>query len=128
LLIPCVAALVGWFTNYLAVQMIFYPIRFWGIPIWRRPEIPLGFIGWQGIVPCKTRPMSEVMVNMVTEQLLSVQEVFMRLEPRKVGRLLAPEVPKLIQEIMVDLTLPRWVQSMPGAVFNPFLACIMSIS
>jgi uncharacterized membrane protein YheB (UPF0754 family) len=107
--------------------MIFYPIRFWGIPIWRRPEIPLGFIGWQGIVPCKTRPMSEVMVNMVTEQLLSVQEVFMRLEPRKVGRLLAPEVPKLIQEIMVDLTLPRWVQSMPGAVFNGLTPVSQSI-
>lgn len=127
LLTPCVAALVGWFTNYLAVQMIFYPIRFWGIPIWRRPEIPLGFIGWQGIVPCKTRPMSVVMVNMVTEQLLSVQEVFMRLEPRKVGRLLAPEVPKLVKEIMVDLTLPRWVQSMPGAVFHGLAPVSQSI-
>jgi len=118
LIIPCVAALVGWFTNYLAVKMIFYPIKFWGIPIWCRPEIPLGFIGWQGIVPCKTRPMSEVMVNMVTEQLLSVQEVFMRLDPRKVGRLLAPEVPKLTKEIIGDLALPHWIQAMPGAVFT----------
>jgi hypothetical protein len=47
LMIPVIAALVGWFTNYLAVQMIFYPIQFWGIPIWRRPEVPLGFLGWQ---------------------------------------------------------------------------------
>lgn len=118
LIIPCVAALVGWFTNYLAVQMIFYPISFWGIPIWRRPELPLGFIGWQGIVPCKTRPMSEVMVNMVTEQLLSVQEVFRRLHPRTVAKLLAPEVPKLTQEIMVDLALPSWVQSLPQAMYT----------
>ena len=64
LLIPCVAALVGWFTNWLAVQMIFYPIQFRGIPIYQRPEVPLGFLGWQGIIPCKTRPMTEVMVNM----------------------------------------------------------------
>jgi hypothetical protein len=28
LLIPCVAAVVGWFTNWLAVQMIFYPVYF----------------------------------------------------------------------------------------------------
>ena len=28
LLIPVIAAFVGWFTNYLAVQMIFYPIKF----------------------------------------------------------------------------------------------------
>mmetsp|Transcript_3696 Transcript_3696/g.7438 ORF Transcript_3696/g.7438 Transcript_3696/m.7438 type:complete len:152 (+) Transcript_3696:158-613(+) len=49
LLIPVIAAFVGWFTNYLAVQMIFYPIQFRGIPLWRREEIPLGLIGWQGI-------------------------------------------------------------------------------
>jgi len=64
LLIPCVAALVGWFTNWLAVQMIFYPINFIGLPLWRIPEVPLGLIGWQGIIPCKTRQMSEAMVDM----------------------------------------------------------------
>ena len=51
LLIPAVAAFVGWFTNYLAVQMIFYPIKYRGIPLWRWDEQPLGLIGWQGIVP-----------------------------------------------------------------------------
>ena len=30
--------------------MIFYPIKFRGIPIWIRDEIPLGLLGWQGIV------------------------------------------------------------------------------
>jgi hypothetical protein len=59
LLIPCVAAVVGWFTNWLAVQMIFYPIQFRGIPLKRWEEVPLGLFGWQGIVPCKTRPMTE---------------------------------------------------------------------
>ena len=33
LFIPVCAALVGWVTNWIAVQMIFYPIHFWGIPI-----------------------------------------------------------------------------------------------
>ena len=64
LIIPCVAALVGWFTNWLAVQIIFYPIEFRGIPLYRVPEIPLGFLGWQGIIPCKTRPMTEAVVDM----------------------------------------------------------------
>lgn len=45
LLIPVVAAFVGWFTNWLAVQMIFYPVKFWGIPIFRRQNVPLGLIG-----------------------------------------------------------------------------------
>ena len=60
LMIPIIAACVGWITNWMAVQMIFYPTNFIGIPFYRVPEVPLGFIGWQGIVPCKTRKMSEV--------------------------------------------------------------------
>jgi hypothetical protein len=64
LMIPLIAAFVGWFTNWLAVQMIFYPIEFRGIPLYRRQEVPLGLLGWQGIIPCKTRPMTEAMVHM----------------------------------------------------------------
>ena len=30
--------------------MIFYPIKFRGIPIWIKEEVPLGLLGWQGIV------------------------------------------------------------------------------
>ena len=38
LLIPVVAAFVGWFTNWLAVKMIFYPINFLGIPLMQYVE------------------------------------------------------------------------------------------
>lgn len=48
-LIPFIAGFVGWFTNYLAVQMIFYPIRWRGIPIYRVEGEPLGLLGWQGM-------------------------------------------------------------------------------
>lgn len=117
-MIPCVAALVGWFTNYLAVQMIFYPIKFRGLPIYIREEVPLGLLGWQGIVPCKTRPMSDAMVDMVTTQLLSVKEVFGRLNPRKMAKLLAPEVPKMAQEIVNDLAPVKFIQSVPEMIFS----------
>ena len=121
LLIPVIAAIVGWFTNWLAVQMIFYPVKFRGIPIYRKVEVPLGLIGWQGIVPCKTRTMSEAMVTMVTTQLLSVQEVFQRLDPNKIAGLLAPEVPKLGKGIIKDI-LPNqaslgWMSNVPEAIF-----------
>lgn len=103
LLIPVIAAFVGWFTNYLAVQMIFYPIEFRGIPIWRKEGEPLGLLGWQGIVPAKTFKMSETMVNMVTTQLLNVEEVFRRLDPNIVASTLGPEVPKLMETIGNDI-------------------------
>jgi hypothetical protein len=47
-LIPLIAGFVGWFTNYLAVQMIFYPIKWRGIPIYKVEGEPLGLLGWQG--------------------------------------------------------------------------------
>ncbi len=72
LLIPVIAAFVGWFTNYLAVQMIFYPIEFRGIPIWRKEGEPIGLLGWQSLVKAKTYKMSETMVNIVTTHLLNV--------------------------------------------------------
>lgn len=99
LLIPVVAAFVGWVTNYLAVQMIFYPVEFRGVPLWRRKEVPLGLLGWQGIVPCKTRTMSQTMVDMVTTQLLDIEQVFRNLDPNVVAEKLGPEVPKLLESI-----------------------------
>ena len=97
--------------------MIFYPIEFKGIDILRKDEVPLGLLGWQGIVPCKTRKMSATMVNMVTTQLLNVQEVFRRLDPKVCAELLAPEVPKLGQNIL-DESFPRWLAQFPKTVFD----------
>ena len=97
--------------------MIFYPINFRGIPIWRKDEVPLGLIGWQGIVPCKTRVMSETMVTMVTTQLLNIEEVFRRLDPHVVADLLSPEVPNLMQSIADDMAPLAWLQKIPKALF-----------
>ena len=115
-MIPCVAAGVGWLTNWLAVQMIFYPIKFRGIPLYRVREVPLALIGWQGIVPCKTRAMSETMVEMVTTQLLCVKDVFRRLDPKQVANLLAPEVPKLGESIIADVAPTPWMATLPKSV------------
>lgn len=155
-LIPCIAAIVGWVTNWLAVQMIFYPIQYRGFSLIRKDEVPLGektyerlkaqrfcwcasdprrpvshsaympcpnrhkislgLLGWQGIVPCKTRTMSETMVNMVTTQLLSVPKLFKRLNPRRMADLLAPEVPKIVHEVMADIA-PSWIASVPKDMY-----------
>lgn len=58
LTIPLFAALVGWLTNKVAVDMIFYPLHFTGIEIKTYPGQPLGWIGWQGIVPAKAAMMA----------------------------------------------------------------------
>ena len=55
--------------------MIFYPLVWRGIPLRVIDGEPLGLIGWQGIVPAKAGVMAERMVDMVTTQLVDVEEV-----------------------------------------------------
>ncbi len=53
LLIPLIAAAAGWGTNWLAIRMTFYPLRYIG---WRP-------FGWQGVVPARTRKFAAGMVD-----------------------------------------------------------------
>lgn len=46
------------------------------------------------------------MVNMVTTQLLNIEEVFRRLDPAVVATLLGPEVPKLLESIAAEALPP----------------------
>ncbi|UPR01200.1 hypothetical protein HOP50_06g45210 [Chloropicon primus] len=114
--IPLVAAFVGWLTNWLAVQMIFYPIDFLGINAKRFVTgsiygcdvmQPHGLLGWQGIVPAKAAKMGFAMVSMVTTKLVDVQETFMKLDPNKLATLLSIEVPDLARDVGRSL-FPRW--------------------
>ena len=113
-MIPVVAGFVGWLTNFVAVQMIFRPIQWTGIPIYRKEGEPLGLFGWQGIVPAKTMKMSEAMVNATITQLLSMDEMIQRVSPSKVAEILLPQADFILKPIVKDLTvdlLPPWAQS-----------------
>ena len=120
-MIPIIAALVGWVTNYLAVQMIFYPINYIGLPLWVKDGVPLGLFGWRGIVPSKARKMSEAMVDMVTTQLLSVEEVFGRLEPKKVAGLLNPMVESMAKDRGVHPFVTRRFSFVYSKVLSGFV-------
>jgi len=72
--------------------MLFYPIDYTGTSWYHDPSVPYGFIGWQGVVPCKTEKMASRLVHIVTDKLLSVQEAFGRMEPNQLATLLTPIV------------------------------------
>jgi uncharacterized membrane protein YheB (UPF0754 family) len=55
----------------------------------------------------------------VTTQLLSVKEAFSRLDPRQMAKLLAPEVPKIVEEVVQDMVIkPKWITGLPAAIFG----------
>lgn len=104
LTIPLVSGFVGWFTNYLAVQMLFYPIKYRGIPIYKKEGQSLGFIGWQGVVPAKAVKMSSTMVDKTLAEMLSLKDLIGTLDPERMADLLAPEIPDMVQPIIEEIT------------------------
>lgn len=92
-LIPFTYGFVGWVTNWVALKMTFYPLEFWGI----RP-----FLGWQGIIPRKAHKMASKSVDVITERLMNVEEVFSRVDPAEVEKRLMPNIEPAIREATED--------------------------
>jgi uncharacterized membrane protein YheB (UPF0754 family) len=67
LLIPLVSALVGWFTNVVAIKMMFHPVEFVGIP---------PYLGWQGVIPANALRLAKVSNTLITQKLLSLRQLF----------------------------------------------------
>jgi len=62
------SGLVGWFTNVIAVKMMFRPIHFHGI----------GPIGWQGIIPANAKKLARGFYQLISDRLLSLPDLFSR--------------------------------------------------
>lgn len=99
LAIPFVAAFVGWFTNWLAIEMTFKPLHFAGS---RR----LG-IGWQGIIPAKAGKMAGVIVDNSLARLASMSELFRELEPESIAEHITRNVNRHIDEYVDDIMRER---------------------
>ena len=57
LLLPIIAALIGWFTNYLAVKMLFHP------------RLPLKIFGFsiQGVFPKRQKQLADKLGTLVAD-------------------------------------------------------------
>jgi uncharacterized membrane protein YheB (UPF0754 family) len=62
---PIIAAVIGWFTNYLAVKMLFHP----------REKVRILFWDVQGIFPKKHHVLAQRIGKLVAEDLFSVQDI-----------------------------------------------------
>lgn len=65
LLIPVISAFIGWFTNWIAIKMLFHP---------REPKQFLG-ITIQGIFPKRQAQFAEKLGKLVADELLSFKDI-----------------------------------------------------
>jgi uncharacterized membrane protein YheB (UPF0754 family) len=65
LLIPVISAFIGWFTNWIAIKMLFHP---------REPRQFLGMT-FQGIFPKRQAQFAEKLGKLVADELLSFKDI-----------------------------------------------------
>ncbi len=107
LLIPLISAFVGWFTNVVAVKMMFHPVEFVGIP---------PYLGWQGVIPANALRLARVSNALITEKLLSLRDLFdtsFRAEvfTVKLGAVVDDITEQAIDEVANNHAKPMWDNS-----------------
>lgn len=87
---PIIAAIIGYVTKIAAVRMMFEPLEFIGI----KP-----YFGWQGVIPRKAEKMASIAVDVITRRLITVDEIFARLDPREIANQLEKPMLGAVEQI-----------------------------
>lgn len=106
--IPFVAALIGYVTKRVAIEMMFRPIDFVGF----RP-----FLGWQGVVPRHGGRMAAIATDLLTANLLDLDEIFARIQPDRITREIEQPLLRAVDEIARDVlaeTHPPLWEALPA--------------
>jgi len=87
-LLPILAALIGWITNYLAIKMLFHP---------HQPKNILG-LTFQGVFPKRQAQIAEKLGDLVANELFSMKDVAQKIEDLSTQPEALDEVGKRIEK------------------------------
>lgn len=108
-----VTAFVTWAHVWMALKMVFYPIKFWGFHIGPLP------VGWQGIVPRKAGRISGIITDNTLSKLGSIQEFLEAMNPEEMANMIGAEVgydlEHLIDEVMLERNPVLW-ENLPFSI------------
>ena len=91
---PAFGALIGYFTNYVAIKMLFRPLRPYYLFGRRIPFTP-------GLIPSKREKLAEAIAKVVKENLLTEEVIRKRLNEEKIKQNLEVLVSKFIDELLL---------------------------
>ncbi|WP_197322208.1 DUF445 domain-containing protein [Saccharomonospora sp. NB11] len=106
--IPVVAALIGYVTKRVAIEMMFRPIEFIGIKG--------TFLGWQGVVPRHGGRMAATATDLLTKNVLDVADVFARINADRLAREIEQPLLKAVDDITREVLAehhPRLWERLP---------------
>jgi uncharacterized membrane protein YheB (UPF0754 family) len=79
ILIPLISAFIGWFTNWIAIKMLFHP------------KVPIKILGitFHGIFPKRQKQFAEKLGKLVSEELLSFSDIEQKIaDPANIEKLM----------------------------------------
>jgi uncharacterized membrane protein YheB (UPF0754 family) len=89
-LIPFISAFIGWFTNWIAIKMLFHP---------KKPVTVLG-ITFIGIFPKRQAQFAEKLGKLVSEELLSFEDIEAKISnPANIDQLM-PQIDAHIDQFL----------------------------
>ena len=109
LLMPTIAAAIGYVTKLVAIEMMFRPLNYVGI----RP------FGWQGVVPAQAKKMAQTACATLTSDLIKPEEMFSRLDPVKLAAAIQEPMLEMIDELVREVAAayePGLWESLPEIV------------
>ena len=104
---PFVAAIIGFITKIIAIEMMFEPLEFIGL---QRKVLGYRVFGWQGIVPRKAAIMASIACDTMTSKLISPKDIFNKLDPARVAR----EIQEPLLAAVEDITREVFAHYRPG--------------
>ncbi|ASZ12063.1 DUF445 family protein [Chitinophaga pendula] len=98
-LIPFISAFIGWFTNWIAIKMLFHP----------KLPVKIGPFVLQGIFPKRQRQFAEKLGKLVADELLSFEDIRVKLtDPEKVKNIIP-----MVEEHLDHFLRNKLPQAMP---------------
>ena len=94
--LPFIGALIGWLTNYIAIKMLFHP----------RNEMRIFFIPVQGVFPKRQKVLARKLGQIVSEELVSVQDVTAHLKEKATSEAVLNHIAKRLEDGLTK-RLPR---------------------
>jgi uncharacterized membrane protein YheB (UPF0754 family) len=106
---PVIAAVIGYVTKIVAIEMLYRPMRHVGI----------GPFGWQGLVPRRAGKVAAVTIRLLTDNLLRAEDLLARIDGADAVRELRVPLSRAVDEIareVVDQVTPGGWNALPESV------------
>ncbi len=88
--IPLIAALIGWFTNWIAIKMLFHP----------KNRVKIGFLEVHGVFPKRQKIFAEKLGKIVAQELLSSQDLKEKINHANINGEIKAFIDKHIQSFL----------------------------